>query len=87
MTKNRVNIKQYDGQKMYLGAGMGQYCWGCAAHRQPGGGSPLGRLRLWHCAACVQAKAEAKAAKMAGQARPITAGNGTTEESENGNGE
>lgn len=81
MTKNRVNIKQYDGQKQYLGAGMGQYCWGCNAHRQPGGGALVGRLRLWHCAACVQAKAEAKAAK---QAEKITAGNGTTEESNDG---
>ena len=75
MTSNRVNIKQYDGNELYLGAGMNQYCWSCKAHRAPGGGGPMGKLKLWHCAECKARKADKKT---------ITAGNGTTKESNDG---
>ena len=35
-------------------------CIGCGKHRHPAGGRVFGRLRLWHCAACIAAKEQPK---------------------------
>ncbi len=78
MTKHRVSIKQYSGNGQFLGAGVNQYCWGHKDHRPTLGGGLSGKLRLWYCADCLEKRAAAKAAKT------ITAGNGTTQETNNG---
>lgn len=60
MTK-RIPHTAYTGNRMYGGgknisAASPVYCWGCLAHRLPEGGKWLGRLKLFHCVACVTAK-------------------------------
>lgn len=54
------------GRTAFVQIGIGhnslRECWGCRGQKSQAGGKYLGRLRLWHCKACVATKEEAKRA-------------------------
>ena len=62
MTKLRQNLNEYVGNSMFQDSATAgvRYCFGHKKHLRSLGGRTMGRLRMFYCAECVQARTTKK---------------------------